>query len=236
MGQKVNPIALRGGITRTWASTWYAEGKTYAELLHSDLKLRKYIEKKFHKNGISHVQIDRKTDKSVKVTIHTAKPGMIIGRGGSEIDKLRHELEGVVQQSVFINIKEIKDFANNAQLIADNVAFQLEKRVSFRKCMKQAIGRARRIGSKGVRVQVSGRLGGGDMARTEHYMEGRVPLHTLRANIEYAQSKAYTTYGVIGVKAWVYKGEIFSRAAQPAQTEAPAPQNQTPRRRAGAER
>jgi len=222
MGQKVNPIALRGGITRTWASTWFAEGVNYAELLHSDLKLRKYIEKKFHKNGISNVQIDRKTDKSVKVTIYTAKPGMIIGRAGSEIDKLRQELEGVVQQSVFINIKEVKDFANNAQLIADNVAFQLEKRVSFRKAMKQAIGRARRIGSKGVRIQVSGRLGGADMARTEQYMEGRVPLHTLRANIEYAQSRAYTTYGVIGVKSWVYKGDVFPRGTQGVEAEAQA--------------
>jgi small subunit ribosomal protein S3 len=213
MGQKVNPIALRGGIVKTWSSTWYADGKTYTELLHSDLKLRKYLEKKFHKNGISHVEIDRKTDKSVKVTIHTAKPGMIIGRGGSEIDKLRLELEGVVKQSVFINIAEIKDFANNAQLIADNVAFQLEKRVSFRKTMKQSITRARRIGSKGVKIQVSGRLAGADMARTEHYMEGRVPLHTLRANIEYAQAKAFTTYGVIGVKAWVYKGDVLGGVA-----------------------
>ena len=223
MGQKVNPIALRGGITRTWASTWFSEGKAYTESLHADLKLRKYIEKKFHKNGISHVQIDRKTDKSVKVTIHTAKPGMIIGRGGSEIDKLRLELEKVVDQSVFINIKEIKDFANNAQLIADNVAFQMEKRVSFRKAMKQAIGRARRIGSKGVRIQVSGRLGGADMARTEHYMEGRVPLHTLRANIDYAQAKAFTTFGITGVKAWVYKGDIFSKALSSVrEVEAPA--------------
>jgi len=235
MGQKVNPIALRGGINKTWASTWFAEGQNYVDLLHSDLKLREYIERKFHKNGISFVQIDRKTDKSVKVTIHTAKPGMIIGRGGSEIDKLRQELEGVVQQSVFINIKEIKDFANNAQLIADNVAFQLEKRVSFRKCMKQAIGRARRIGSKGVRIQVSGRLGGGDMARTEHYMEGRVPLHTLRANIEYAQSKAYTTYGIIGVKAWVYKGDVFARTAKAAQAaEGEQSANKGGRRRAAA--
>lgn len=211
MGQKVNPIALRGGITRTWGSTWFAEGKTFTEHLHQDLKLRKFIEKKFHKNGVSHVEIDRKSDKSVKVTIFTAKPGMIIGRAGSEIDRLRSQLEGVVQQSVFINIKEIKDFANNAQLVADNVAFQLEKRTSFRRAIKQAIGRARRIGSKGIKIMVSGRLGGADMARKEHYMEGRIPLHTLRANIEYAHAKAFTTYGVTGVKCWVYKGDIFKR-------------------------
>ncbi len=228
MGQKVNPNALRGGITKTWASTWYAEGKAFKEHLHSDIRLRKFIEKKFHKNGVSHVEVDRKSDKSVKVTIHTAKPGMIIGRGGSEIEKLRSELESVARQAVLINIKEVKDFANNAQLIADNVAFQLEKRVSFRKCMKQAISRARRIGSKGVRILVSGRLGGADMARREQYMEGRVPLHTLRANIEYAQSRAYTTFGVSGVKVWVYKGDVYDMMSvqsepEKAQAKKPAP-------------
>lgn len=222
MGQKVNPNGLRGGITKTWLSTWFGEGQGFCEMLHADLKLRKFIEKKFHKNGVSHVEIDRKSDKSVKLTIHTARPGMIIGRAGTEIEKLRRELEGVVQQSVLINIREVKDFANNAQLIADNVAFQLEKRVSFRKCMKQAISRARRIGSKGIRIQVSGRLGGADMARTEQYMEGRVPLHTLRANIEYSQSRAFTTFGTSGVKVWVYKGDVFDRGAQP-QPEAEKP-------------
>jgi len=234
MGQKVNPNALRGGITKTWASTWFAEGKTFTDHLHADIKLRKYIEKKFHKNGVSHVEIDRKSDKSVKVTIHTAKPGMIIGRGGTEIEKLRAELEGVAKQAVLINIKEIKDFANNAQLIADNVAFQLEKRVSFRKCMKQAISRARRIGSKGVRILVSGRLGGADMARREQYMEGRVPLHTLRANIEYAQSRAYTTFGVSGVKVWVYKGDVYdglTLSQEPEKAPQKKPSNPRPARK-----
>lgn len=212
MGQKVNPIGLRVGITQGWSSNWYAEGHDYADFLNADIELRKYIFKKYPNYGISRVYIERKSEKSVKVTVYTSKPGIIIGRAGSDVDLLRKELEKIEKRPVFVSVKEVKDFATNAKLIADTIAMQLEKRVSFRRAMSQAVLRARRMGAQGVKVMVSGRLGGAEMSRTEWNKDGRIPLHTLRADIDYGFSEANTTFGKIGVKAWVFKGEILPEA------------------------
>lgn len=212
MGQKVNPIGLRVGITQGWQSNWYAEGRDYADFLNADIQLRKYIFKKYPNFGISRVYIERKSEKSVKVTVYTSKPGIIIGRAGSDVDILRKELEKIEKRPVFVSVKEVKDFATNAKLIADTLAQQLEKRVSFRRAMSQAVMRARRMGAKGVKVMVAGRLGGAEMSRTEWNKDGRIPLHTLRADIDYGFSEACTTFGKIGCKAWVFKGEILPEA------------------------
>ncbi|HHY61457.1 MAG: 30S ribosomal protein S3 [Bacillota bacterium] len=207
MGQKVNPIGLRLGINRTWESTWYSD-KNYAELLHEDLKLRKYIKNRLYAASVSRIQIERAANR-IRVTIHTARPGMVIGRGGSEADALRRDLEAMTGKQVSVNIMEIKHPELDAQLVAENIAAQLERRISFRRAMKQAMGRAERLGVQGMRVKSSGRLGGAEIARTEGYSYGKLPLHTLRADIDYGFTEANTTYGKIGVKVWIYKGDVL---------------------------
>ncbi len=207
MGQKVHPNGLRVGIIRDWESKWYAE-KDYATLLHEDLKIRAYIEKRLVEASVSKVEIERAA-KRVNVTIHTAKPGMVIGKGGSEVEVLRKQLNDITDKRVHINIIEIKRADLEAKLVAESIARQLESRVSFRRAQKQAIQRTMRSGAKGIKTQVSGRLGGADIARAEHYSEGTVPLHTLRADIDYAHAEADTTYGKLGVKVWIYRGEVL---------------------------
>jgi len=214
VGQKVNPTGFRVGITQGWRSNWYAEKGKFADFLLADHKIRSFLDRKYPNHGIAKVSIERKTDKAVKLTIHTSKPGIIIGRAGQDVERLRRELERVEGRQVFVNIKEIKDFATNAKLIAENVAQQLERRYSFRRAMSQAILRARRMGCKGIKVRVSGRLGGAEMSRTEWEKDGRVPLHTLRADVDYGFAQAKTSFGVIGVKAWVFKGEILPERKQ----------------------
>jgi small subunit ribosomal protein S3 len=207
VGQKVNPVGLRIGIIRDWESKWYA-GKDFATLLHEDLKVREYITKRLKDASVSKVEIERAANR-VNVTIHTAKPGMVIGKGGTEVEALRKALNQLTGKRVHINILEIKRADLDAKLVAENIARQLENRVSFRRAQKQAIQRAMRAGAKGIKTQVSGRLGGADIARAEHYSEGTVPLHTLRADIDYATAEADTTYGKLGVKVWIYKGEVL---------------------------
>jgi len=207
MGQKVNPIGLRVGINRTWDSRWYA-GKDYADKLYQDLKLREYIFENLKAAGISRVVIERAAS-NAKVTIYTARPGVIIGRKGSDIEKLRKILSERMGGEVSLNIVEIRKPELDAKLVADGIAQQLERRVSFRRAMKRAVQSSMRLGALGIRVNCAGRLGGAEIARTEWYREGRVPLHTLRAEIDYGTSKAATTYGIIGVKVWIFKGEIL---------------------------
>ncbi|GKV66326.1 MULTISPECIES: 30S ribosomal protein S3 [Sporosarcina] len=207
MGQKVHPNGLRVGVIRDWDSKWYAE-KDYASLLHEDLKVREYIEKRLVDASVSKVEIERAA-KRVNITIHTAKPGMVIGKGGSEVETLRKQLNEITGKRVHINIVEIKRADLDAKLVAESIARQLESRVSFRRAQKQAIQRTIRSGAKGIKTQVSGRLGGADIARAEHYSEGTVPLHTLRADIDYAHAEADTTYGKLGVKVWIYRGEVL---------------------------
>ncbi|MFC7372652.1 30S ribosomal protein S3 [Fictibacillus iocasae] len=208
MGQKVNPIGLRIGIIRDWESKWYAE-KDYAALLHEDIKIRSYIEKRLKDAAVSGIEIERAANR-VNVTIKTAKPGMVIGKGGTEVEALRKALNDLTGgKRVHVNIFEIKQADVDAKLVAENIARQLENRVSFRRAMKQAIQRAMRMGAKGIKTEVSGRLGGADIARSEHYSEGTVPLHTLRADIDYGTAEADTTFGKIGVKIWIYRGEVL---------------------------
>lgn len=207
MGQKVNPIGFRVGVIRDWESRWYAE-KDYAELLHEDLKIREYLEDKLKNAALSKVEIERAANR-VNITIHTGKPGMVIGKGGSEVEKLRKALSNLTGKRVHINIVEVKKVDLDAKLVAENIARQLEARISFRRAQKQAIQRAMRAGAKGIKTQVSGRLGGADIARVEHYSEGTVPLHTLRADIDYAHAEADTTYGKLGVKVWINRGEVL---------------------------
>jgi len=208
LGQKVDPRGLRLGITRDWDAKWYADKKQFASLLLEDVKIRKYIKKKLYQAGISRIQIER-TANRIRLGIHTARPGIVIGRGGSEVEALRRELEQLTGRQVSINIIEIKVPELDAQLVAENVAAQIEKRVAFRRAMKQVVGRAMKMGAKGIKVAVSGRLAGAEIARTEWYTEGKVPLHTLRADIDYGFAEADTTYGKIGVKVWIYKGEVL---------------------------
>ncbi|MDI3281094.1 MAG: 30S ribosomal protein S3, partial [Bacillota bacterium] len=208
MGHKTHPVGLRLGIIKDWESRWFANKKNYAELLHEDLKLRSYIKERFFSAGISRVTIERAANR-VKITIHTARPGMIIGKGGTEVEKLRKELEAKTGKQVAVYIVEVKVPELDAQLVAENIAFQLERRVSFRRAMKQAIQRARRLGALGIKTAVSGRLGGAEIARSEWFPEGKIPLHTLRADIDYGFAEANTTYGKIGVKVWIYKGEVL---------------------------
>ena len=207
MGQKVNPVGLRVGIIRDWESKWYA-GKDYADLLHEDLKVREYITKRLNDASVSKVEIERAANR-LNVTVHTAKPGMVIGKGGTEVEALRKALNSLTNKRVHINILEIKRADMDAKLVAENIARQLENRVSFRRAQKQAIQRSMRAGAKGIKTMVSGRLGGADIARSESYSEGTVPLHTLRADIDYATAEADTTYGKLGVKVWIYRGEIL---------------------------
>ncbi|MBP2078987.1 MULTISPECIES: 30S ribosomal protein S3 [Oceanobacillus] len=207
MGQKVNPTGLRVGIIKDWESKWYA-GKDYADLLHEDIKIREYLENRLSTAAVSSIEIERAANR-VNITIHTGKPGMVIGKGGSEVEALRKSLNSLTGKRVHINIVEIKKVDLNAKLVADNIARQLENRISFRRAQKQAIQRAMRGGAKGIKTQVSGRLGGADIARAEHYNEGTVPLHTLRADIDYGTAEADTTYGKLGVKVWIYRGEVL---------------------------
>lgn len=208
MGQKVNPIGLRIGVIRDWESKWFANKKDYRGLLHEDFKVRDYVLKRLKDSSVSSVLIERGANR-LNVTVATAKPGMVIGKGGTEVDNLRNYLSAMTGKRVHINISEIKHADLDAKLVADNVALQLERRVAFRRAMRQAMQRTLRTGAKGIKIQVSGRLGGADIARTEGYSEGTVPLHTLRADIDYALSEAHTTYGRIGVKVWIYRGEIL---------------------------
>ena len=207
MGQKINPIGLRVGVIRDWEAKWYAE-KDFASLLHEDLRIRKFISTKLADAAVSTVEIERATGR-VNISIHTAKPGMVIGKGGSEIEKLRNKLNTLTDKKVHINVIEIKKIDIDARLVAENIARQLENRASFRRVQKQAITRAMKNGAKGIKTQVSGRLGGADIARAEQYSEGTVPLHTLRADIDYAHAEADTTYGKLGVKVWIYRGEVL---------------------------
>ncbi len=207
MGQKVNPIGLRVGINRTWDSRWYSGGD-YADKLVEDLKLREYIQDRLKAAGVSKVIIERAA-KNTRVTVHTARPGVIIGKKGADIEKLRRDLSQRAGGDVSLNIVEIRKPEIDAQLVAEGVAQQLERRVSFRRAMKRAVQSALRMGAQGIRINVSGRLGGAEIARTEWYREGRVPLHTLRADLDYGLAEALTTYGIIGVKIWIYKGDIL---------------------------
>lgn len=207
MGQKINPIGLRVGIIKDWESKWYAD-KDYAELLHEDIKIREYLEDRLQTAAVSTIEIERAANR-VNITIHTGKPGMVIGKGGSEVEKLRNALNKLTGKRIHINIVEIKKVDLDAKLVAENIARQLEGRISFRRAQKQAIQRTMRAGALGIKTQVSGRLGGADIARAEHYSEGTVPLHTLRADIDYAHAEADTTYGKLGVKVWIYRGEVL---------------------------
>ena len=207
MGQKVHPIGLRIGVIRDWESKWYAD-KDYANLLHEDIKVREYVFKRLADASVSKVEIERAAQK-LNVTIHTAKPGMVIGKGGSEVENLRKELNSLTGKRVHINIVEIKKPDLDAKLVGEGIARQLENRVAFRRAQKQAIQRTMRSGAKGIKTQVSGRLNGADIARSEGYSEGTVPLHTLRADIDYAWEEADTTYGKLGVKVWIYRGEVL---------------------------
>lgn len=207
MGNKINPHGLRVGIIRDWDSKWFAE-KDYADLLHEDIMIRDYIEERLADSSVSNVEIERAANR-VNISIHTSKPGMVIGKGGSEVDALRTKLSNMTDKKVHINIVEVKKPDLDATLVAQNIARQLENRVSFRRVQKQSIQRAMRGGAKGIKTMVSGRLGGADIARAEYYSEGTVPLHTLRADIDYGTAEADTTYGKLGVKVWIYRGEIL---------------------------
>ncbi|WP_411345106.1 30S ribosomal protein S3 [Paenibacillus sp. WLX1005] len=218
MGQKVNPIGLRVGIIRDWESKWYA-GKDFGDLLLEDVKIREYLKTKLKESAVSRIEIERAANR-VNVTIHTAKPGMVIGRGGSEVEVLRNEVTKIAGgKKVHINISEIKNQELDAILVAESIAQQLERRVSFRRALKQSIQRTMRSGAKGIKTAVSGRLGGAEIARSEGYSEGTVPLHTLRADIDYGTAEAHTTYGRIGVKVWIYRGEVLPTAKKQAAQE-----------------
>jgi len=210
LGQKVHPIGFRLGIIKTWKSKWFAE-RGYAELLHEDLRIRKHIKEKLYHAGISRIEIERVANKAgkVKVNIYTARPGIIIGKKGAEVENLKKELDEMTGKEVVINIKEVRRAELDAQLVAENVAFQLERRVGFRRAMKRSVASAMKLGAKGIKIACAGRLGGAEMARREWYREGRVPLHTLRADIDYGFAEAKTKYGVIGVKVWIFKGEVI---------------------------
>jgi small subunit ribosomal protein S3 len=209
MGQKVNPIGFRLGVIKGWDSNWYG-GKDFADKLVEDEKIRKYVLARIPKGGISRIIIER-TLKRITITINTARPGVVIGKGGQEVDKIKEELKKITNKDVQINIFEIKRPELDAKLVGESIAQQLQARISFRRAMKQAIASALRVGAEGIKVQVSGRLGGAEMARTEHYKEGRTPLHTLRADIDYALSEAQTVYGKLGIKVWIFKGEVYGK-------------------------
>ena len=209
MGQKINPISLRLGIVRGWDSNWYG-GKTFSDKLVEDQKIRDYVQARIPKGGIAKVVIER-TLKRITLTIHTARPGVVIGKGGGEVDKIKEELKKITNKDVQINIYEIKRPELDAKLVGESIAQQIEARISYKRAMKQAIASAMRVGAEGIKVKVSGRLAGADMARTEQYKEGRIPLHTLRADIDYAISEAQTVYGKIGIKVWIFRGEIYGK-------------------------
>lgn len=218
MGQKVNPHGLRVGIVKDWDAKWYAD-KDYAANLHEDVLIRNFLKKTLFIAGISRIEIER-INKRIKLTIHTAKPGMVIGRGGAGIEDIRKALKRFTDKQIDVNIAEIKQADMDSVLVAENIASQLERRIGFRRAMKQAVGRTMRLGAKGIKIMVSGRLGGAEIARSESYREGSIPLHTLRADIDYGTAEAHTTYGCIGIKVWIYKGEVLPEAKQaPAKKE-----------------
>lgn len=210
MGQKVNPIGLRVGVIRTWDSRWYAKGNQYAENLHEDFKLRKYLQEKLKHAGVARIEMERAA-KKVKIIISTARPGVVIGKKGAGIDQLKADVQKLTSNEVFINIQEVRKPDVDAQLVAENIALQLEKRISWRRALKKAMAAAIRGGVRGIKVQVAGRLDGAEIARTEWYTEKSVPLHTLRADIDFGVSRSLTAYGIIGVKVWIYKGDVLSQ-------------------------
>ena len=215
MGQKINPIGLRIGIVKSWDSKWYAEKGKYTELLHEDIKIRSMIKKEFYQAAISKIELERAASERVRVIINAARPGMIIGRKGQEIDTLRNKLNAITGKNIYLDIREVKRPEIDAQLVAENAALQIERRAAYRRAMKRAISSALRLGALGIKIMVSGRLGGSEIARKEWYREGRVPLATLRADIDYGFAEAKTTYGRIGVKVWIFKGEVLeSRSRQ----------------------
>jgi small subunit ribosomal protein S3 len=226
VGQKVNPIALRIGYTKNWRSLWFADQKDFAKNIVEDYKIRDYIKKKFVQAAVSLVVIERLAEQ-VKVKIFSARPGVIIGRRGADIDRLKADLAKITTKEVSIDIQEIKNPSIDAQLVAQNVAFQLEKRVAFRRAMKRSIDQARSAGAKGIKIKCSGRLGGAEMARTEGYREGKIPLQTIRADIDYGFAEAVTTYGLLGIKVWVYKGDVITDRAEE-EAAAPVQQQQQP--------
>jgi len=211
LGQKVHPTGFRLGFIKDWSSRWFAE-RDYPQLLIEDIRIRDFLKKKLYHAGVSRIEIERAASKAkkAKVTIHTARPGIIIGKKGAEVENLKKELQKMTQKEIFISIQEVKRAEIDAQLVAENVALQLERRVGFRRAMKRAVGSAIKLGAKGIKIFLAGRLGGAEMARSEWYREGRVPLHTLRADIDFGLAEARTTYGAIGVKVWIFKGEVFS--------------------------
>jgi small subunit ribosomal protein S3 len=210
MGQKVHPVGFRVGITRGWNSTWFAN-RDYADLLHDDLRIREFVKKRLVHAGVSAIEIERASQRA-KINIWTARPGIIIGKRGTEVDKLKSDLQELTGKQVYINIKEVRKAEMEAQLVAENIAMQLERRIAFRRAMKKAVTSAMRFGAKGVKIQCSGRLGGAEIARTEWYREGRVPLQTLRADIDYGFAESKTTYGMVGVKTWIFRGEMIRQA------------------------
>ena len=214
MGQKVNPHGLRVGVIKNWDSRWFVSDDKFGDTLVSDYNLREYLKEKLFNAGISKIEIERDSKETVKVFIHCAKPGMIIGKGGSEIDNVRKDVEKLTGKKAVVNVIEVKPIDLDAQLVAESVCSQLERRIAFRRAMKQAIGRTMRLGAKGIKIAVSGRLGGAEIARTEHYHEGTIPLQTIRADIDYGFWEANTTYGKLGVKVWIYKGEILSEVSK----------------------
>ncbi len=225
MGQKVNPHGLRVGVIKDWDSRWFTNDADFGDTLVSDYKVRKYLKETLKLAGVPKIEIER-NNAGVKVLIHCAKPGMVIGRGGAEIEKLRTKLEQMTGKSVAVNVAEVKSPDMVAQLVAESVATQLEKRIAFRRAMKQAIGRTMRLGAKGIKITLSGRLGGAEIARTEHYHEGTIPLQTIRADIDYGFAEANTTYGKIGVKVWIYKGEVLNNKNVSAAAPAEKPRDQ----------
>lgn len=232
MGQKVNPIGLRLGINRSWESRWFPTKANLVENIGEDYKIRAFLKRKLYYAGISQILVER-TAKKLRVTVVAARPGIIIGKKGSDVDNLRKELQDLIGKDVNINIKEERKAGASAQLAAESVATQLEKRIAFRRAMKKVIQGAQKAGAKGIKVSVSGRLGGAEMARTEWYLEGRVPLHTLRAKIDYGFAEARTTYGNIGVKVWIFKGEVLHKGMQPEKTEESVPAKKPRRIRRG---
>jgi len=219
MGQKVNPHGFRVGVIKDWDTRWYADKNNFSRYLVEDNKIRAFLKKECFNAGVSRIEIERKGDEKTTVTIHTAKPGIIIGRQGSGIEALKKKLKQVFGRELFINVMEIKQPDCEAQLVAENIADQLQRRISFRRAMKQTMGRSMKMGAKGIKTMVAGRLGGAEIARVEHYHEGRIPLHTLRADIDYGFAEAVTTYGRIGVKVWIYKGEVFPVPRKPQTAE-----------------
>ena len=218
MGQKINPIGFRLGVLRNWASKWYANSKNFAGMLNDDIKVRSYLKKKLAHAAVSRIEIERPA-RNARITIHSARPGIVIGKKGEDIEVLKRDLQKMMGIPVHVNIEEVRKPETDAQIIADSIAQQLEKRVMFRRAMKRAMQNAMRLGAQGIKIMSSGRLNGIEIARTEWYREGRVPLHTLRADIDYGFAEARTTYGIIGIKVWVYKGDYLARSEQPAAAE-----------------